>query len=202
MTLKIFFWRISLENHLGRPVTVLNINGPDQRWFFYPFHWTICFTFFSGKKKRKKERQVTQSIRNNRYRSFCFFWFLKKLNCCMFFSREGSHKCTILIRPWLLSTVKAKQCSSQTKFRWSCNQKILSDEHQGSYIFRQIFWLLASSTILNCFSILLFFTFIAQCFKIKAGIIIFFLLSWCLYHFFSGDSFFCLVYSEHSSENH
>lgn len=66
-------------------------------------------------------------------------------------------------------------------------QTILADEHQGSYIFRQMFWLPASSSVLNCFSILLLFTFIAQCFKIKAGIIVFFLLPWCLYLSFSGD---------------
>lgn len=80
-------------------------------------------------------------------------------------------------------------------------QTILAYEHQGSYICRQMFWLPASSSVLNCFSILLLFTFIAQSFKIKAGIIVFFLLPWCLYLSFSGDFFLLFAHSEPSPGN-
>lgn len=88
------------------------------------------------------------------------------------------------------SKIMFKSTNIQSKLQ---TQAILAQDYQGSRFFRQMFWLPASSSVLNCFSILLLFTFIAQSFKIKAGIIVLFLLPWCIYVSFSRD----LSYSLH-----
>lgn len=79
--------------------------------------------------------------------------------------------------PWATFDCKSKIMFKSNKI-WSKlqTQTILAHEYQGSYIFRQMFWLPTSSSVLNYFTILLLSTFIAQCFKINAGIIVSFLL--------------------------